>query len=124
MEGVSLEHYPDDLVDAICDEENAESLINVFHSLSSDNSKQDAAATTANTKLLLDTFPDEKIILKILSTLWEDMDGCSESYRFISVLYLLSAVAYAYDIIIGRSVGAPGSVKMLWTVSTPLEFFF
>ena len=79
----------------------------MFHSFLSDNSKQDAAATTVNTKGLLDTLLDKKITHKSLSTLWEDTDGCSESYRSVSVLYIFSAVPYAYEIIIYRDVGAP-----------------
>ena len=86
-----------------------------------EESNQYAAAYNANTKQLLDTFLDNKIIRKIFSTLWEYMDGCYEPYRSTYVLYLLFIVAYAYEIIIASAVCAPGNEKLLWMVSTSLK---
>ena len=36
------------------------------------------------------------------------MDGCAEQYRWEIALYLLSMLAYAYNIIIDHRVGEPG----------------
>ena len=46
-----------------------------------------------------------------MSTVWENTDGCAEQYCCVTVLYLLSMLAHAYNIIIDSGVGAPGNFR-------------
>ena len=41
-------------------------------------------------------------------TTLENTDGCAEQYIYVTTLYLISMLAYAYNIIIDRGDGAPG----------------
>ena len=58
----------------------------VFHSFLSDDSKQDAATTTAHTKRLISLLKDKKLLTTSLSTMWENTDDCAEQYRCASAL--------------------------------------
>ena len=40
-------------------------------------------------------------------TTLENTDGCVEQYIYVTTLYLISMLAYAYNIIIDGDVGAP-----------------
>ena len=47
----------------------------------------------------------------LLSTIWENTDGCAEQYRCASALYLMSFMSQCYSIIIDRGISAPGHGK-------------
>ena len=51
----------------------------VFHYFLSDDSKQDAANTTAHSKRLIELFK-KKVLTSTLSKIWENTDGCAEQY--------------------------------------------
>ena len=65
----------------------------VFHSFLSDDSKQDAATTTAHSKRLISLLKNEKVLKTSLSIIWENTDGCAEQYRCASALYLMSVIS-------------------------------
>ena len=83
----------------------------VFHYFLSDDSKQDAATTTAHSKRLISLLKNEKVLKTSLSTIWENTDGCAEQYRCASALYLMSVMSQTYSIIIDWGVSAPGHGK-------------
>ena len=83
----------------------------MFHSFLSDDSKQDAATTTAHSKRLIELLKEEKKLASTLSTIWGNTDGCAEQYRFASALYLMSVLSQCHSIIIDRGVSAPGHGK-------------
>ena len=58
----------------------------VFHSFLSDDSKQDAATSTAHSKRLISLLNEKKIMTTSLSIIWENTDGCAEQYRCASAL--------------------------------------
>ena len=60
----------------------------VFHYYFSDDSKQDAATTTAHINRLIELLKNKKLI-STLSTIWENNDGCAEQYRFSTALYFM-----------------------------------
>ena len=64
----------------------------VFQSFLSDDSKQDAATTTAHRKLLISLLKNKQVLTTSLSTIWENTDGCAEKYRCASALYLKSVI--------------------------------
>ena len=41
------------------------------------------------------------------STIWENTCGCSDKYRCATLLYLLSMLSHAYNIVIDGGVGSP-----------------
>ena len=53
MEGIAIDYYKDELVDALADPNNEDALVSVFHSFLSDDSEQNAAATAANSSHLI-----------------------------------------------------------------------
>ena len=77
IEGIALEHFSA----APQSDINSSSLPCprhvVFHSFLSDDSKQDAATTTAHSKLLISFLKNEKVFKTSLSTIWETTDGCA-----------------------------------------------
>ena len=72
----------------------------LFHFFKSENSKQDAATTTAHIKLLISLLKEKKIMTTYLSKRWENADGCAEQYRCAYALYLMSLMSQCYSIII------------------------
>ena len=50
----------------------------LFHSFLSDDSKQDAATTTAHRKLFISLLKNKQVLTTSLSTIWENTDGCAE----------------------------------------------
>ena len=83
----------------------------MFHYFLSDDSKQDAATTTAHSKRLISLLNNKQVLTTLLSTIWEHTDGCAEQYRFTSALYLMSVMSQTYSIIIDRGISAPGNGK-------------
>ena len=49
----------------------------VFHSFLYDDSKQDAATTTAHSKRLISFLKNKQVLTTSLSTIWENTDGCN-----------------------------------------------
>ena len=47
----------------------------------------------------------------MLSTIWENTDGCAEQYICASALYLMSVMSQNYSIIIDCGISAPGHEK-------------
>ena len=111
MEGIALEHFKSDLSNTIGDAQNDNHIKSIFFSFLLDNSKQDGATCAAHTKRLLETLIDSRVIKQGESTLWEATNGCAESYRCATAIYLLSVVAHALNINIDRAIGAPGHGK-------------
>ena len=46
-----------------------------------------------------------------MSTMWEDMDGCSKQYQCGTAMYFLSMLAFSFNIVNDRAIGAPGHRK-------------
>ena len=65
----------------------------VFHYFLSDDSKQDAATTTAHSKRLISFLNKKQVLTTSLSKIWENNDGCAEQYRCASALYLMSVIS-------------------------------
>ena len=75
------------------------------------DSKQDSAATTAHSKILIPLLNNKTVLTTSLGTIWGNNDGCAEKYRCASALYLMSVMSQCYDIIIYRGISAPGYGK-------------
>ena len=86
IEGIALEHFSAEPQTDI----NSSTLLRprhaVFHSFLSDDSKQDAATTTAHRKRLISLLKKKQVLTTSLSTIWENTDGCAEQYRCASAL--------------------------------------
>ena len=83
----------------------------VLHSFLSDDSKHDAATTTAHRKRLIEFLIEKKVMTTSLVTIWGNTDDCVEQYRCASALYLMSVMSQCYSIIIDRGISAPGHGK-------------
>ena len=77
----------------------------VFHSFLSDDSKQDAATTTAQSKQLISLLKNKKVLTISLSTIWENTDGCDEQYICAYALY--SVMLQCYSVAIDQGISAP-----------------
>ena len=77
----------------------------------SDDSKQDAATTTAHSKQLISLLKNKQLLTTSLSTIWENADGCAEQYICASALYLMSLISQTYSLIIDWGISAPGHGK-------------
>ena len=111
IEGIALEH-----VSAATQADINSSTLSrprhaVFHSFLSDDRKEDAATTTAHSKLFISLLKNKQVLTTSLSTIWENTDGCAEQYRCASALYLMSVMSQTYSIIIDRGISAPGHGK-------------
>ena len=82
-----------------------------IHSFLSDDSKQDAATTTARRKRLISLLKNKQVLTTSLSTIWGNTDGCAEQYICASALYLMSVISQTYYLIIDRGISAPGNEK-------------
>ena len=76
----------------------------VFHSLLSDDSKQDPATTIAHRKCIIEMLNQRKIMTIRISNIWENMDGFDEHYTYDTALYLMSMLSPAYFIIIDHNI--------------------
>ena len=83
----------------------------VFHYFLSDDSKQDAATTTAHSKRLISLLKNKQVLTTSLSTIWGNTDGCAEQYRCASALYLMSVISQTYSLIIDQGINEPGHGK-------------
>ena len=81
IEGIVLEHFSA----APQADINSSSLPRprhaVFHYFLSDDSKQDAATTTAHSKRFISFIKNKKVLTTSLSTIWVNTDICAEQYR-------------------------------------------
>ena len=50
-------------------------------------------------------------LVSVMSTLWEDTDGCAKQYMCALYIYLMIVFSYSYGIIIDRAINAPGHVN-------------
>ena len=79
----------------------------VFHFLYDDR-KQDSATTDSHSKLIIDLLQKRNICFAYIGAICNNNDGCDDKYRCATALYLVYIFAHTYNIIIGRSVVAPG----------------
>ena len=47
----------------------------------------------------------------LLSTIWENIDGCDEQFRCASGLYIMSFMSQCYSVTIDIGISAPGHGK-------------
>ena len=64
----------------------------VFHYFLSDDIKQYGATSTAHRKRFIVLLKEQKVLTPLLSTIWENTDGCAEQYRCSSEIYLMSGM--------------------------------
>ena len=93
IEGIVLEHFSAAPQADINSSTLSRPRHAVFHSFLSDDSKQDAATTTAHSKILISLLKNKKVLTTSLSTIWENNDGCAEKYICASALYLMSVIS-------------------------------
>ena len=48
------------------------------------------------------------ILVSVVSTVWEDTDGCSKKYRCVLDIYLMTVLSYLYGTIIYYKIDSPG----------------
>ena len=93
IEGIALEHFSTSPQADINSSTLSHPRHAVFHSFLSDDSKQDAATTTAHSKRLISLIKNKQVLSTSLSTIWDNTDGCAEQYRCASALYLMSVIS-------------------------------
>ena len=86
IEGIELEHLSAAPKEDINSTTPSRQRHAVFHSFLSDDSKQDAATTTAHIKQLISLLKNKQVLKTSLSTIWENTDGCAEQYRYACAL--------------------------------------
>ena len=64
-----------------------------------------------HTESVLLHFLKKKISTALLSTIWENTDGCDGQYIYDSTLYLMAVIFQRYSVIIYRYISAPGHGK-------------
>ena len=89
IEGIGLEHFSAAPQADINSSTLSRPRHAVFHSFLSDDSKQDAATNTAQSKRLISLLENKQVLTTSLRTIWENTDGCAEQYRGASALYLM-----------------------------------
>ena len=72
-----------------------------------DKIKQDDAKTAAYRKLIIGFLNQLNIMYAKLSTLWGNIDGCDENYRYYTELYLFSISSQASSFMIKYGISAP-----------------
>ena len=60
---------------------------------------------------LLETFLELGRLVFGMSTVWEDTHGCVKKYMCPLDIYLVTVLLSSYDIIMGRTINAPGHVN-------------
>ena len=111
IEGIALEHFSAVPKADINSSTLSHPRHEVFHSFLSDDSKQDAATTTAHSKRLISLLKNKQVLTTSLSTIWENTDGFAEQYICPSALYLMSVISQTYSLIIDWGISAPGNGK-------------
>ena len=51
------------------------------------------------------------MLTSVLSTIWENTDGCVEQYICASSLYLMSVMSQCYPVIFDQGISVPGHGK-------------
>ena len=74
----------------------------------SDDRKQYSATTAEQNKHIIELFQNRTLLFADMINIWENTDGCADQYQCVTVLYLLSMLAHAYNIITDCGVGSPG----------------
>ena len=92
IEGIALEHFSTAPQADINSSTLSHPRHAVFHSFLSEDSKQDAATTTAHSKRLISLIKNKQVLTTSFSTIWESTDGCAEQYACVSELYLMSVI--------------------------------
>ena len=49
--------------------------------------------------------------MSVISTVWEDTNGCAKQYRCALAIYVMNVLSYSYGIIIYHAINAPGHEK-------------
>ena len=75
IEGIALENFSASPQEDINSTTPLRPRHAVFHSFLSDDSKQDAATTTAQRKQLISLLKNKQVLTTSLSTIWENTDG-------------------------------------------------
>ena len=78
IEDISLKHFIVAPQEDINSTTPSRQCHEVFHHFLSDDSKQDAATTTAYSKRLISLLKNKKLLTTSFSTLWENTDDCAE----------------------------------------------
>ena len=93
IEGIALEHFSASPQTDINSSTLSRPRHALFHSFLFDDSKKDAATTTAHIKRLISFLKKKQVLTTSLSTIWENTDGCAEQYRCASAIYLMSMMS-------------------------------
>ena len=78
IEGIALEHFSATPQADINSTTPSLPHHAAFNSFLSDDSKQDAATTTAHSKRLISLLKKKQVLTTSLRTKWENTDGCAE----------------------------------------------
>ena len=84
-----------------------------FHSHMSDYSKQNAASTYEHMTTMFDSLKKRNGDFDENTVFLDHTDGCSKQYRSANDLYLISVLAVKYNVVIDRSISAPGHGKII-----------
>ena len=74
------------------------------HYFFSDDRKQDADTTDTHIKHIIELLNQRNIMYEKMSTLWDNIDGCSEQYRCATSIFILSILSQAFYVIIDHGV--------------------
>ena len=74
----------------------------------SDNIKQYSDTTATHIKWIIELFKNSKCLRAVQSIIWENIDSCSEYYRFATALYLLSILQQLFNKIVYHGISAQG----------------
>ena len=90
-----------------------------------DDSKQYTITKAEHSKLIIELSQNRIVLFYDMSNIWVNTDGCVEQYCCETSLYLLSMLTNAYNIIIYRSVGAPGhGIEVIGCLNATNKIFF
>ena len=80
----------------------------LFRLFLSDDIKQDAVTITSHIKCIIEFLKQHRLMPNMLSTIWENIDGCDEHYICATALYLMSMLSQDFYVIIDRGISSPG----------------
>ena len=70
------------------------------------DSKNDATTTDEYSKRIIELLKTRTLLFSYMSNTWKNSDGFEEQYFYATVLYVLSILAHAYNIIIDSGCGS------------------
>ena len=79
----------------------------MFRTFLSGDRKKYAATTAAHSKQIIKLFHNRIVLFYEIINIWENTNGCAETYRCATEIYLSSVLEHTYNIIIDSGVGAP-----------------